>query len=452
MSISISNFVNFTVQLPGAALPAYNVNSLTLFTKDSPSGQTFGYGAQGTVAETSGVITGVTVPTGGGGSNYVVPPQVYIIDPAGTGTGAVVTANISGGAVTSYVVVNGGTGYSSGTIAFISSGFNVYTDPYSVGLDYGTTSQTYQMAVAVFSQTPNILSGGGQLFIAPIGSLTLKQAVATLSPTNYTGGIIYSGSFAASDVEAASTVVQSFSPPVLLYAPTNLLSDLYAGGLCVTISQAKNTQTRLMINTTSVLMSQLMAAAYASRLQGTNFNGTNTTITMNLKQLSGITPDAGINQTVANLCNTYGVDYYALVQGLPEVVSTGANGYSDNVYNLTWLLGALQVQTFNFLGQTPTKIPQTEAGMTSLKNSVTQVLSQAVTNGFLAPGAWTGTTFGNPASLKANIAQYGYYVYSLPVAQQLQAQRQARVAPVLQIAVKYAGAIQSVNGIIYINP
>jgi hypothetical protein len=51
-----------------------------------------------------------------------------------------------------------------------------------------------------------------------------------------------------------------------------------------------------------------------------------------------------------------------------------------------------------------------------------------------------------------NIADFGYYIYSQPVSQQLQAQRQNRVAPLVQIGVKFAGAIQSVNGIIFINP
>ena len=461
MSISISDFVNFTVQLPGAALPAYNVNSLTLFTRDTPvSGNSvYGYGASATATETAGTInpsTGIALVSGGTG--YLTAPIVTLI---GGGSGAnfkaaTVTAQVAGGAVTGFTVVDGGSGYTSNPTVVISSGFGVFVDPISVGTVFGTSSETYQMAVSVFSQTPNILTGGGQLFIYPMASgMTLTQAINAFATTNYTGGIIYcqgtGTAFSSSDVIAAANTVQALNPPSLLYAPTNLLTDIYSGGMSYTIQSNSCTQTRLMINTNSVVMAQLMSAAYASRLQGTNFNGSNTTITMNLKQLTGITPDPLINQTVANQCNTVGVDYYAYVQGIPEVVSTGGNGYSDNVYNLTWLLGALQVAAFNFLAQTPTKIPQTEAGMTSLKNVVSGVLAQAVNNGFLAPGTWTGTTFGNPASLQANISQFGYYVYSLPVSQQLDAQRQARIAPVLQIAIKYAGAIQSVNGIIYIN-
>ena len=40
-----------------------------------------------------------------------------------------------------------------------------------------------------------------------------------------------------------------------------------------------------------------------------------------------------------------------------------------------------------------------------------------------------------------NIAEKGYYIYSIPVAQQNQTEREARKAPVIQIAVKFSGAI-----------
>jgi len=448
MSISISDFVNFTVAQPGLALPAYNVNSLALLTKDAPI-QNYATGATATCTEVGGSVTSVTLGTGGTG--YLTAPQVFLI--GGGGTGAVVTATVSSGAVTGFTVVNGGTGYTSAPTVIISSNFNVYTDPISVGNDFGTTSETYMMATEIFSQTPNILSAGGKLVIYPMAStLTLVQAISVLQPQTYTGGYLYCGyTPSASEVEAASTLVNALVTKALLFAPTNLLTDLYPSGMSYTISQAFQQQTRLLIHTAGAQTARLFAAGYASRLFGTNFQGSNTTITMNLKQISGINADTGINETIAAQCQTVGVDFYALVQGLPEVVSTGGNGYSDNVYNLTWLLNALQVATFNTLATTPTKIPQTEAGMNTIKSSIAQILNQAVANGFLAPGAWTGPSFGNPASLVTNIAQFGYYVYSQPVSQQAQAQRAARIAPLVQIAVKYAGAVQSVNGIIYIN-
>ena len=60
--------------------------------------------------------------------------------------------------------------------------------------------------------------------------------------------------------------------------------------------------------------------------------------------------------------------------------------------------------------------------------------------------------FGNPATLTQNILQIGWYIYSQPVNQQSQAQRVARQAPLIQCAVKLAGAVNTSNTIIYVNP
>ena len=56
------------------------------------------------------------------------------------------------------------------------------------------------------------------------------------------------------------------------------------------------------------------------------------------------------------------------------------------------------------------------------------------------------------ADFVSNILQYGFYIYSSPVSQQSAANRAARIAPAISIAAKEAGAIQSANILVYINP
>jgi hypothetical protein len=60
--------------------------------------------------------------------------------------------------------------------SFGTAGFASYLSPTQVGIDFGTTSKTFAMANAVFSQQPNILTGGGQLVI-----ILLHAAVQTLA-------------------------------------------------------------------------------------------------------------------------------------------------------------------------------------------------------------------------------------------------------------------------------
>lgn len=196
----------------------------------------------------------------------------------------------------------------------------------------------------------------------------------------------------------------------------------------------------------------IMMASYGGRGLSTNFTGSNTTSTMNLKDLAGVQPDPSMTQTLYNKAEAAGADIYASLQGVPKVISFGANKYFDQVYNLQAYIAALQVAGFNFLAQAATKVPQTESGMDGLKGAYRNVCEQFVTNQYIAPGSWTSPTlFGNPANLIANIAQVGYYIFSQPISQQSQTARAAREAPLIQIAIKEAGAIQESTVIVNVN-
>ena len=90
--------------------------------------------------------------------------------------------------------------------------------------------------------------------------------------------------------------------------------------------------------------------------------------------------------------------------------------------------------------------------MNGLKSAYAQVMQQFVVNGEFAPGAWNSSeTFGSPQVFINNIAQVGYYIFSTPIAQQSSANRNARIAPLVQIAAKRSGAIQSGNVLAVIN-
>ena len=143
---------------------------------------------------------------------------------------------------------------------------------------------------------------------------------------------------------------------------------------------------------------------------------------------------------------------YASFQGVPKVFTSGANKFFDDVYNLQAYVAGLLVAGFNALAQSSTKVPQTENGVAILKGAYRAVCEQYVANQYLAPGAWNNpTTFGNLADLLRNISERGYYIYSASVALQSSVDRAARKAPLIQIAVKEAGAIQSSSVIIYVN-
>lgn len=198
--------------------------------------------------------------------------------------------------------------------------------------------------------------------------------------------------------------------------------------------------------------SLVMMSSYAGRGFSTVFSGSNTTATMHLKDLSGVQPDPTMTQTILNKGIAAGVDMYVSIQGVAKVFTSGANRFFDQVYNLGWFVGALEIAGFNYLAESSTKIPQTEDGMRGLKGAYRLICEQGVTNQYLAPGTWTSsTTFGNQEDFLANIIQKGYYIFSQPIAQQSPVDREAREAPLIQIAVKEAGAEHSSAVIVNIN-
>lgn len=323
--------------------------------------------------------------------------------------------------------------------------YGLYKDLNSVGTDWGTTTNTYKMAQAIFAQSPNILSAGGYLMIAPKqSSETLAQAITRMSGVVYFAGVISSIVETDENYEAAATVVQGLD--TILFVPTNNSDAFEASGLFETLSDAKDYHCKpIYYGAGTNVEAVCFGAAYASRSMCVDFTAQNSTLTMNLKDISGFVADDTITTTLQTQASGYGVDIYPSIGGLAKVLSYPVAGlYFDDVYNQIWFKKRAQVEFFNALAGTRNKIPQTEVGMNYLKNAVVRVCQLGVYNGFLAPGTWNSAdTFGNPDDFRRNIQEFGYYVYSAPITSQSQTDRQARKAPVIQVAAKEAGAIHS---------
>lgn len=336
-----------------------------------------------------------------------------------------------------------------------TGGFTIYKNATDVAADYGSSSQTAQMAVAIFSQSPNILAGNGYLVIAPFtdpSSETLIAAIQRLQPKVQFFGIITNKDVGDTQLTAAANYVQTQNRMLFAYSADSAVTTPTTGEFWKFMN-AGNTRSRgLLYMLDTFAHAGLMAAAYAGRALSTDFGGSNTTQTMQLKSLATILADTGMTQTIYQAAQAAGVDVYASFEGVAKVATSGLNHFFDQVYNLSWLIAALQTSGFNALAQTSNKVPQTEGGVNSLKTAYRRVCEQALTNGYAAPGSWTSPdTFGNQQDFLRNIAERGYYIYSAPVALQAQAARDARQAPLIQIAIKEAGAIHSSNVLVNIN-
>lgn len=265
---------------------------------------------------------------------------------------------------------------------------------------------------------------------------TLAEAVAKAQKQVYFGGVL-STQIVDDDTRLANaTAIQSLD--CVYYDSLQSMTDI--NGIGADIKAAGLGKTRTLAY--SLNNGKVAIASYASIAKSVNYKGSNTANTLNLKTLTGSIGDTGLSDTYLLNAKNNGVDVYGNTGGLSVVYSNDNNGYTDDIENQLWLKKALEVAGFNYLRQTNTKIPQTEAGMTGLKNAYKQVCEQAIRNGVVAAGTWNSIVpFGDPEDFRRNIEEKGYYIYSIPVAQQSQTDREARKAPVVQIALKSSGAL-----------
>lgn len=193
------------------------------------------------------------------------------------------------------------------------------------------------------------------------------------------------------------------------------------------------------------------AASIFGRAFTVNFQGNNTTITLKFKQEPGVTAETLTTTQAAALtaknCNVfvnYDNDTAIIQQGV-----MGNGFFFDEVHGTDWLQNDVQTAVYNLLFTSTTKIPQTDAGVNQIVTTIASRLEQAVANGLVAPGVWNADGFGNLK--RGDTLSSGYYIYAPPVATQSQADREARRSPVIQCAIKLAGAIHSVDVIINVN-
>ena len=448
--LEITNVVNVSVVEAPLGLSDYKVNNIALFTKDTPVSVDFG-------------DYGVFVSAAAVGDEFGVDSDTYKIAVAGFSQQPNILAG--GGSlaiipfkkeVATFSIADGSTGYAVNDVLTIvqsgAEGATLKVD--TIDGDGTITGATLLTAGAGYSAAVGLATTGGSgtgatITIATVQDESLAEAIARMQDAVYFCGILSTDYGSNSTWEDLADSVQAYGDK-MLFLPSATYTDV--AGAFTAIKDANNSRTRCLFHSASALASKQFAAAYAFRGMSTNFDGSNTTLTMNLKPLVTITADDYITQTRYTQLAAAGVDSYVNTAGLGMATSFGANRYFDEVFNLIWFVGQLKVNGFNALRQVGGKVPQTEAGMQVLISAYRRACEQGIRNAYIAAGSWTSPeTFGDQEAFLENIKQRGYYIYSIPVNQQDPTDREAREAPLLQNAVKQAGAIHSSNVLVYIN-
>lgn len=187
------------------------------------------------------------------------------------------------------------------------------------------------------------------------------------------------------------------------------------------------------------------------RLLTVNFDGNNTTITLMFKQEPSVAAEQ-LTSTQANALQAKNCNVFVNYSNDTSILQNGVTPsgiFIDSVYNSIWFQNRIQTDVYNLLYQSPTKIPQTDAGNALVAAVIESACAAAVNNGYLAPGVWNSAGFG--ALKQGDTLAKGYYVYTPPIASQAQSDREARKSVPFQIAAKEAGAIHTVDILVSVN-
>ena len=185
-------------------------------------------------------------------------------------------------------------------------------------------------------------------------------------------------------------------------------------------------------------------AAIMGYAMGANTGTADSAFTLAYKTEVGVTvesvSEAQVDYVLANNGNIYvnrAASYDVFQQGC------GADGTPfDEVLNLDMLCNEITLNVMDLLYQNR-KIPQTEAGVSSIVNVINVACNKFVNNGFIAAGNWNGAKCLNLKN--GDFLTAGYLVQSEAIASQSQADRDARKAPPIYVCCKLAGAIEHVT-------
>jgi len=334
------------------------------------------------------------------------------------------------------------------TVIPVSERIRLYTSSEDIGVDFGEDSPEYEAALIYFSQSPRpaqvyVGRWAKTLATGETGSVeTLAQAIsAVLQFTNWYGlGIADEDELTPAEITATAAAIQASSLSrvfAVTSSDSGIIDSATTSDVASTLKAAGYSRTFVQYSTKS----KYAALSAFGRAFTVNFTGNNTTITLKFKTEPGVTYEtltsaqaAAVDAKNANVYVYYANDTAILQQG---VMSNG--DFFDERHGLDWLQNYVQTNLFNLLYTSTSKIPQTEAGITRLLTNVEMSLDQAVSNGLVAPGVWNGGDIGQITS--GDTLTKGYYVYAQPLSSQAQSDREKRRAPLIQAAIKLAGAV-----------
>ena len=306
----------------------------------------------------------------------------------------------------------------------------------------GTDISSQMKMTSVLASTP-VPGYAAETPVACVSALAIK------SPAWY--GLMFAAGTMPSDSEliTAAGTIQGLTPSRIIGITTTnsqVLDSTITNDISSQLKDLGYTRTCVQYSANKYAIASLFGRAFS-----VDFNANRSTIDLMYKQEPGITAEELTESQALSLqakrCNVF-VAYDNDTAIIQYGVMSGT-AFFDEIHGLDWFQNAVQVDCYNLLYTGKTKIPQTDAGVNQIVNAVNGVCEAAVNNGLVAAGTWNAEGFGQLQ--RGDFLKTGFYIYAQPVALQSQADREARKAPPVQVALKLAGSIQTIDVIVDVN-
>lgn len=309
---------------------------------------------------------------------------------------------------------------------------------------FATTDPEYLAVNAYFSQSPT----PAQVAVGVKLSSDSTDADAVTACRSFNEdwyGVAFCYDISES-IQAIATAIEAFAIPSVFFYQSDDTNCLTSSTNIMQTLKTANISCACGIYSEQ----DYISCAVLGLFSGLNSTDANSAYTIAFKSLVGFDPEnitatqfsalvANNGNAYTNFSNRYSFFYPGLM----------ANGYHvDEVYFIDLAKTLIQLNTLAGIIQRR-KIPQTESGLNDIVTFITTACERLQSIGFIATGIWNGRPVLNLNT--GDAINNGFLIQAEPMSDQSQEDRASRVAPPIYVALKAAGAIESVVIRVFVN-
>lgn len=258
-------------------------------------------------------------------------------------------------------------------------------------------SSTMTSALSTTADDLAVLTGFAPQLVKVSNGVDVETAVQSLGAA-LTLGIEFVGLVTHKDYRdtidgsngdsAVSIAVWAEAAKKIFCNTTNSLAVLSSVITTDVASAMKARTLRFTLTTFSKNVDSYPSASVFGRAASVNFSAIDTTITLNLKQMPTVVSENLTPSEFAVLRSKFASAVVQIGKTVNAYTDSrmASGSWLDTTHGLLWLENRCEVDMFNLLYVSPTKIPYTQTGINITVATLESSLASAVRNGLCAPG------------------------------------------------------------------